>query len=1110
MELSLVENGRIVPILIEECAFEGVRRIGETVASDIELVTGIKPRMVTEKDLDGKGTDAVIFCATWGKSPLLARMAKERRQGLPLSPGEPEFSGVEGKREVYQIFFARNPFPGVGQALVICGSDKRGTIYGMFALSEYLGVTPLVFWGDSAPRRLEKAVIREDICTLSKEPSVYYRGFFINDEWPCFGTWVTEHFGGFHAGAYRHVFEFLLRMRGNYLWPAMWTASFPLDGPGGANEELADIYGVVMGYSHHEPCLRASEEWDQVRGEGSPYGNQWNFYTNEQGLLRYWEDSLKRSGKYENVITIGMRGERDSSMLGDDATVAENVALLKDIITKQRQLIRKNVDEDLSKVPQMLALYKEVEAYFYGDGTVPGLKDWEELDEVICMLCEDNFGHMRTLPTEEIRNHKGGFGMYYHFDYHGGPVSYEWIDSTPLSKTWEQMCMAYEYGIRKLWIVNVGDVKFHEVPLTYFMNLAYDYGKWGVDNPDSAREYTEKWAAENFWERSRRGAEGCFGMCESAKMARGTLRERITEVFTEYIGLLSLRRPEAMNEGTYHPCHYLEADRMLKQILEVEKASCGILEELGERDKKGYYSMVHYPLTAGMNLMKMHLYAGKNRHYANQGRWIANDYGRLAEECIARDRELAEEFGRFQGGKWNGMQLAPHIGFTRWNEDGCRYPMVCHVMPVRAPRLSVSRKDEERVYYKNYGSPEVVKVDDFLYEGCQRVTLELANDGGGTLCCRIVPETGELPEWLEIRQGEWGGFLDGIQSGAGETGLHDPSVGNGGSEGSAEWLSSAGNGGSEGSAEWLSSAGNGGSEGSAESLPSAGNGRRTDPEGEPSGPRHGNAPEIKLMGGTVWAQREVELCCLRQKLPKGISRHRLLVTDGDTVVAVEVSARKIAAEELPDMTFLPKDGVVVMDARHYASKSDVDGAGFQVLENYGKYGSGVKVFPVTVSFGEPAAMQGSAASGKFPGQQDSVSAQMGPGLRDRPWLTYQFLAEQAGTYRVELLAAPTNSPVQGMPVRLLVSLEGAEAKTAELVGRDFRAGDHRDEAWCRGVLDQVRTASVLFEMEAGVQRLAIGPVDAGTVLERIRIYPSGRQLPESYLGPEESYCFRKN
>lgn len=1010
MEVSLVGNGRIAPLLIEACAYEGVRRIGEAVASDLELVTGHRPRVVTEKELDQKNgsggnqgegiADTVIFCATLGKSPLLERLA-------------PCLSGIRGKREVYQIFMAEDPFPGVKQALVICGSDKRGTIYGMFALSEYLGVTPLVYWGDSAPKRWEHPVIGEDICIVSKEPSVYYRGFFINDEWPCFGTWVTGHFGGFNAEAYQHVFEFLLRMKGNYLWPAMWTASFPLDGPGAANEELADIYGVVMGYSHHEPCLRASEEWDLVRGKESPYGNEWNFYTNEHGLLRYWEDALKRSGKYENVITIGMRGERDTSMLGDGATVAENVTLLKNIIRKQRQLIRRHVNEDLSKVPQMLALYKEVEAYFYGDETIPGLKDWEELEDVICMLCEDNFGHMRTLPTEEIRNHKGGFGMYYHFDYHGGPISHEWIDSTPFSKTWEQMCMAYEYGIRKLWIVNVGDIKFHEVSLTYFMNLAYDYEKWGAANFRSAVEFTEKWAAENFGAAVRSGASESVGSpgASGNAAAQAGLTGKIADVYTEYMDLLSLRRPEALNEHTYHPCHYLEADRILKRVLEVEKASCDILEELDESGKKGYYSMVHYPLMAGMNLMKLHLYAGKNNHYGKQGRTIANVYGKLAEECIARDLALVEEFKEFEDGKWNGMQLERHVGFVKWNEDGCRYPVICRVTPVPYPRLSVSRKDEETVHYKNYGDPEVIRVDDFLSAGRDSVVLELANDGKGILCCRIVPEEGELPEWLEIR------------------------------------------------------------------IPDREQGKDPDPGNGSADMADRGTVAVELVGEGARAQREVEICCLRKKLPRGISRQRLLVTDGDTTVAVEVTARRVDAEALPPMTFLPVDNVVVMDAKHFAQMETAGEAGFRILEGYGNYGSGVKVFPVTASFAEAG---------------------------ERPWLTYQFLLEQGGCYRVELLAAPTNSPVPGKALRLLVSLEGAGTKTAELVGEGFHAGDYRDEEWCRGVLDQIRRADVTFELEAGIQRLSIGAMEAGVVLERIRIYPADRQLPGSYLGPEES------
>ena len=753
--MRLAYDGQAVPLLVESDAFEGVKRIAGKLAEDICKVTGCKPRILPEGQLSAEQAGAVL-CATMGKSPLLEALEQA---------GLLDLSQVRGKREVYLIQKLAAPqlrrleelssLPGVKglprqELLLICGSDKRGTIYGMFALSEYIGVSPLCFWGDAEPAANPDQEIGDDIQVLSKEPSVRYRGFFINDEWPCFGNWTSDHFGGFNADAYEHVFELLLRLKGNYLWPAMWSASFPIDGPGSANEELADIYGVVMGYSHHEPCLRASEEWDKVRGPETPYGNEWNFYTNEQGLLRYWEEALKRSGKYENLITIGMRGERDTSMLGEQSTVEENVNLLKDIIRKQRALIGENVKRE--EVPQLLALYKEVEAYFYGDEHVQGLKDWEELDGVICMLCEDNFGQMRTLPTPEVRHRKGGWGMYYHFDYHGGPISYEWVDSTPMAKTWEQMCMAYEYGIRDAWIVNVGDLKFHEVPLSYFLALAYDYDKWGYSNKDSYREYTRQWTEKNFPQASAR------------------LREQIGRVLTEYIDINALRRPEALNESIYHPCHYGEADRMLKRAEALEELSSQVMERLCDREKDAYYSMIHFSAMASMNLLKMHLYAGKNNHYARQGRTVANRYGEWSRDCAQEDIRLAREMAAFKGGKWKGMEMAQHVGFTKWNEDGYRYPLISQVHPVHKPRMSVSRADQEQIGVKNYGAPQVIRVPDFCYAGAEPVQIEIANDGVGSFDYRIrveQPETG-LPGWLKISFPEGDGRdMDGDRAAAG-------------------------------------------------------------------------------------------------------------------------------------------------------------------------------------------------------------------------------------------------------------------------------------------------------------------------------------------------------
>ena len=242
-----------------------------------------------------------------------------------------------------------------------------------------------------------------------------------------------RHFGGVNAKMYEGVFELLLRLKGNYLWPAMWASCFAEDGPGLESAELADELGVVMGLSHHEPCLRHGEEYSHVRGKDSIYGDAWSFISNKEGITRFWRDGLKRNGHLENVITVGMRGERDSTILGANATLKDNIDLLRDVLKTQEQLIKEEVNEDLTKVPRMLALYKEVEAYYYGDEKTPGLKEGcDELEDVILMLCDDNHGYLRSLPDEKMRRHPGGFGMYYHFDYHGGPISYEWINSTYL------------------------------------------------------------------------------------------------------------------------------------------------------------------------------------------------------------------------------------------------------------------------------------------------------------------------------------------------------------------------------------------------------------------------------------------------------------------------------------------------------------------------------------------------------------------------------------------------------------------------------------------------------------------------------------------------------
>jgi hypothetical protein len=593
--------------------------------------------------------------------------------------------------------------------LVVIGSDKLGTIYGLYAISEYIGVSPLHFWGDVAPVRREIIEISDDISAISRTPSVKYRGFFINDEWPAFGTWTFHHFGGFTAEMYDHIFDLLLRLKGNYLWPAMWTSSFALDGPGAANEVLADEYGITIGASHHEPLLRASEEWDKVRGADTPYGNEWNYLSNKDGLLNYWRDAIKRSGHLNKMIMMGIRGERDSELLGPDATLANNVELLKDAITAQKQVIAQEAPG--TENPMMLALYKEVEEYYYGSDTVPGLKGWDGLDGVTLMFCEDNFGFMRSLPDTD--QERAGAGMYYHLDYHGGPISYEWMPSISFERIHDQMSLAYDYGITNTWVVNVGDLKFNEVPLAFFMAMAYDMDKFGRANANAVAEYTHEWIRKTF------------------PAVAPQIQAEIAAVMQGFIRLNSMRRPEALNAKVYHPAHYLEADRIFAAADEIQDLDRDISAHLNETELLAYQSMIGIPARASANLVQMMVSAAKNEHFAKQGKPVANAWADAVTGAIAADKAIAEEIKTFKNGKWFGHEKEAHIGFTTWNEDGNQYPIRMVVQPGEEPRMLVSRADTAKVHHKTYGGGNAVIVDDFEFSGQPFAVLEIANDGPG-------------------------------------------------------------------------------------------------------------------------------------------------------------------------------------------------------------------------------------------------------------------------------------------------------------------------------------------------------------------------------------------
>ena len=682
---TLIKNGRIA-IIYDKKALSGVKKIASRLAGDMKAVFGYEPECLEEGE-----AQSPVYVGTVGDK-LITRLGAD-------------ISDIEGRREVYKIEVKDG-------ALIITGSDKRGTIYGMFKLSEMMGVSPFIDWLDIKPVKMTDLKIPGDFCMVSKEPSVRFRGFFINDEWPAFGNFCNKRFGGFNAKAYEHVFELLLRLKGNYMWPAMWSAIFPNDGPGLKNAELADELGVVMGMSHHEPCLRQGEEYKYLRGPKSVYGDAWNFLTNEKGITRFWEDGLKRSGKFENVVTVGMRGEADTAIMGKEATLKDNIDLLRKVLKTQNRLIKKYVNEDLDKVPRMLALYKEVEPYFYGDDKTPGLMGDPELEGVTLMLCDDNFGNLRTVPTPKMRNHKGGYGMYYHFDYHGLPVSFEWFNTTHLTKVWEQMTTAYDFGIRDLWIVNVGDIFSNEYPLSFFLDLAYDFDRWGTGNFESAKEYTRLMVDRNF----------------KGKMTPAELK-KCAELLEGYTRITSVRRTEAMNDQVYQPFLYNEAFETLEKVEKLMSDAQKLYGKLEDNTKYAFYELIWLPLTATMNVQKMWLLTTLNHGFAGIGSTYAMTLGEKINECIAYDRKIVDELHKIHDGMWYGMGLSEHIGFNAWCEEGCKYPVIHTFEPANKERIVVLVKGGNSYSEGKFWTGHVLVADTFLDPSKDEAELILTTAG---------------------------------------------------------------------------------------------------------------------------------------------------------------------------------------------------------------------------------------------------------------------------------------------------------------------------------------------------------------------------------------------
>ncbi len=675
----IVQQGSAADILVDAKDWPGVIRAVGDLQADVARVTDCKP--VIHNDAGNLGRNVVIV-GTIGRSSLVDELARS---------GKIDTRQTGGKWESFFLQVVPNPFPNVSSGLVIAGSDKRGTIYGIYDLSEQMGVSPWYWWADVPVRHKEVLFVKPGKYQQG-EPSVKYRGIFLNDEAPDLSGWVAEKYGtvptntnppipanvaNYSHEFYARIFEVLLRLKGNYLWPAMWNNAFNEDDP--ENPRLADEYGIVMGTSHQEPMLRAQKEWDRryKRTLGS-----WNYFKNPDVLQNFWREGIRRNRNHESIITIGLRGADDTPMI-PGGTVAQSMALLEEIVAVQRRMIAEEVNPDVTRVPQLWCLYKEVQEYYNAGLRVP--------DDVTLLWADDNWGNLRRLPTEAERKRSGGAGIYYHFDYVGGPRNYKWINTNPIPKVWEQMTLAREYGADRIWIVNVGHFKGLEFPLEYFMHLAWDTSRWTHRNID---EYTRLWAEREFG---------------------STYARDIADIVSRYAKYNGRRKPELLGPDTYSLTNYQEADVVAADFNRIAARAEEIYSRMPAEARDAFYELVLFPAKACAQVTELYIAAGKNALYARQGRASANDQAARVTELFKADADLMDYYNhKLAGGRWNHFMDQVHIGYTIWQDPPHNVmPALTRLEPPKEAALGVAVDGSSLAWPGAPGIPALPTFDSF-------------------------------------------------------------------------------------------------------------------------------------------------------------------------------------------------------------------------------------------------------------------------------------------------------------------------------------------------------------------------------------------------------------
>lgn len=611
-DLLLNANNR-VEIYMDTNDCKGVSYAAHALLKDIKSVSGATATLTSDAGFLKKADTVrpAIIVGTIGHSAAIDQLVKQKRINGNL---------LKGKREKFIITL-------IDGQLVIAGSDRRGTIYGIYELSQQMGVSPWYDWADVPVEHHDSIFVNKGIYT-DGEPAVRYRGIFLNDEAPCLTSWVKNTYGtdyGDHR-FYQRVFELVLRLRGNMMWPAMWGWAFYADDA--ENEKTADEMGVVMSTSHHEPMARNHQEYARNRKGWGP----WNYQKNKANLQKFFREGIERMKETEQIVTIGMRGD------GDEAMSAEaDTKLMTNIINDQRKIIADVTGRKASETPQVWALYKEVLDYYDKGMKVP--------DDVTLLLCDDNWGNVRRVPNAKERKHKGGWGLYYHVDYVGAPRNSKMLNVTPVQNPWEQLTLAYENGIDRLWILNVGDLKPMEYPISQFMDMAWNPRKYDVNN---ITRHTRDWCTQQ------------FGESQADEAAR------ILNLISKYNGRCT---PEMLDQNTYS-LENGEWQEVVNQYLQLEADALRQYNSLPASYHDAYRQIILFPIEMMSNLHQMYFAQTQNHALYKQGNPKANVWADECERLFKRDSLICDYYNhKMAGGKWNGMMTQKHIGYNSWNDD---------------------------------------------------------------------------------------------------------------------------------------------------------------------------------------------------------------------------------------------------------------------------------------------------------------------------------------------------------------------------------------------------------------------------------------------------------